>query len=88
MKPSKTVHTEAMIVRKIKYLNESEEENCSLKDREARAMEAAKKINPMIILIFRNGVVIFLNLVFPSSNPVKKDKTIKKGRKNDITLMV
>ena len=46
-------------------------------------MDVIKKIKPIIIFFFKKGVVTFLNLVLPSSNPVKKDKTTKNGRKNE-----
>ena len=88
IKPNETVQTAAIIVRIVKYSNVGVEGNCSVKAKAARAMDVIKKIKPIIIFFFKNGVVTFLNLVFPSSSPVKKDKTTKNGRENDITFMV
>ena len=88
MNPSKTVHPAAITARRVKYSRVGVNGNCSVRARVARAIEETKKIRPMIIFFVRNGVVTFLNLVFPSSSPVKKDKTTKNGRENDITFIV
>ena len=88
IKPNKTVQPEAIIVRRVKYSNIGVEGNCFVKAKAARAMDMIKKIKPIIIFFFKRGVVTFLNLILPSSNPVKKDKTTQNGRKNDSTFIV
>ena len=88
MKPNETVQPAAIIVRIVKYSNIGVTGKCSVNAKAARAMDVMKKIKPIIIFFFKKGVVTFLNLVFPSSSPVKKDKTTKNGRKNDITCIV